>query len=376
MPVEREEATKEKRARYRKIEVRMWGDEKFRNLSPMPPCGQGLWVYLLTGPHTSAIPGLFRVGRAAMAEELDWDIEAFDEAFREAFQQGMVKADWKAKVVWVPNSLPCNKPESPNVVTSWRDSWELLPECDLKREAYEFMRGFICGLGEAFERAFHKAIVKPSLKDIPKTIGNQEQEQEQEQLTGTDKVKTLVELALDVSDQNAEESGPAVPEQQHPGLPGVEPAAHPAATGARGYGADVSTLPKHDVEAELIAYLNEKAGRSFEAVESNRKLVRGRLAEGATPEKIRAVIDAKVEQWQDDPKMAQYLQPATLFNSTKFAQYVGALGARMPAPTPMRLQRSEKFDPLAYVNQIHAHTENDHERHADCTDVQFVEVDR
>lgn len=25
-----------------------------------------------------------------MAEELDWDIEAFDEAFREVFQQGML----------------------------------------------------------------------------------------------------------------------------------------------------------------------------------------------------------------------------------------------------------------------------------------------
>jgi hypothetical protein len=161
MSVEREEVVKEKRARYRRIEVRMWGDEKFRNLSPLPPCGQGLWMYLLTGPHTSAIPGLFKAGRAAMAEDLNWELEAFDEAFREAYQQGMVKADWKAKVVWVPNALACNKPESLNVVKSWRDSWDLLPECDLKREAYEHMRAFVCGLGKAFEMAFDMAIVMP-----------------------------------------------------------------------------------------------------------------------------------------------------------------------------------------------------------------------
>lgn len=39
--------------RYRKIEVQMWGDEKFRSLSEIPPCAQGLWLYLLTGTHTS-----------------------------------------------------------------------------------------------------------------------------------------------------------------------------------------------------------------------------------------------------------------------------------------------------------------------------------
>ncbi len=48
--------------------------------------------------HTSPIPGLFRAVRAAMAEELDWEQEAFDKAFREVFMQGMAKADWKALV--------------------------------------------------------------------------------------------------------------------------------------------------------------------------------------------------------------------------------------------------------------------------------------
>jgi Conserved phage C-terminus (Phg_2220_C) len=65
--------------------------------------------------------------------------------------------------------------------------------------------------------------------------------------------------------------------------------------------------------------------------------------------------------------MAHYLQPATLFNSTKFAQYVGALGARMPPLTPMRPHRSEKFDPVARINQ--KRTERSHERNDDFIDV-------
>jgi hypothetical protein len=169
------------KSRYRKIEVRMWGDEKFRALSPMPPSGQALWVFLLTGPHTGPIPGLFRSGRAAMAEELDWPVEAFDEAFQEVLSQDMAQADWKAKVVWIPKAISCNRPESPNVVLSWGSEWALIPECDLKREAYEVLKSSIHALGEGFAKAFDKAFEKPSAKPSPKTCRNQEQEQEQEQ---------------------------------------------------------------------------------------------------------------------------------------------------------------------------------------------------
>jgi hypothetical protein len=163
--------------RYRKIEVRMWGDEKFRALSPLPPCGQGLWLFLLTGAHTGPIPGLFRAGRAALAEELGWAQEAFDKAFAEVFQLGIAKADWRARVVWIPNAIKCNLPQSPNVVISWACEWHLIPECDLKREAFETIKSVIYGVGEEFRKAFDKTFQKPSVKTMP----NQEQEQEQEQ---------------------------------------------------------------------------------------------------------------------------------------------------------------------------------------------------
>ena len=168
-------------SRYRKIQVRTWGDEKFRKLSPLPPCGQGLWFYLLTGPHTGPIPGLFRAGRAAMAEDLGWPLEAFDKAFGEAFREGMVKADFEARFLWVPNALKHNKPESPNVVTSWGAEFDLLPECSLKAEAYEAIKAFVFNIGEAYGKAFDKAFTKPSAKPSAKAMPNQEQEQEQEQ---------------------------------------------------------------------------------------------------------------------------------------------------------------------------------------------------
>ena len=179
-------------SRYLKVEVRTWGDEKFRKLSPMPPCGQGLWLYLMTGPHTNSIPGLFRAGRAALAEELGWSLEAFDEAFAEVSREGMAKADWGNRVVWIPKAIKHNKPENPNVVTSWRGELEIVPECDLKDEAMLCLREAMSAMSPAFSGAFAalgnsvKPSRKPSVKPLPKTsakaMANQEQEQEQKRL--------------------------------------------------------------------------------------------------------------------------------------------------------------------------------------------------
>lgn len=153
----------------------------------MLPCGQGLWLYLITGPHTTAIPGLFRAGRAGMAEELGWPVEAFDKAFQEASSQGMVKADFEHRVVWLPNAIKHNKPASPNVVTSWAAGLELIPECDLKTEALAGLGAFLGTLDSSYLKTFHaickfskKLSPKPSRKPSNKAMPNQEQEPEQQ----------------------------------------------------------------------------------------------------------------------------------------------------------------------------------------------------
>lgn len=84
---------------------------------------------------------------------------------------------------------------------------------------------------------------------------------------------------------------------------------------------------KPDVAAaEIIEYLNAKAGTRFRPVKANLALVKARMAEGASPEDCRAVIESKIAEWLGDEKMAQYLRPKSLFNATNFAQYSGLLG--------------------------------------------------
>lgn len=153
---------------YRKVKITMWDDPKFRALTPLPPSGQSLFIYLLTSPFTGIIPGLFKAGRAALAEELGWEQEAFDLALGEGLSLGMVKADLKARVFWLPNAAAHNPPASVNVIKSWVRSFELLPECELKWEAWHSLQATCYGVSEAMGKAFDMAM--PLAKDKPSPL--------------------------------------------------------------------------------------------------------------------------------------------------------------------------------------------------------------
>jgi uncharacterized phage protein (TIGR02220 family) len=83
-----------------------------------------------------------------------------------------------------------------------------------------------------------------------------------------------------------------------------------------------------DTHAQLILdFLNHKAGRNYRPTPINLGFIRARLQAGATVDQCRAIIGRKTALWKSDPKMNQFLRPATLFNETKFEQYLGELPA-------------------------------------------------
>lgn len=166
-------------ARYAKIDRRMYADEKYRRLTQPAPCGQVLWWHLLAGRQAGIIPGLCSIGESAFAEQLNWPLRGFRAAFREVMREKMVEVDWQARVVWVPNAIRYNSPHNPNVVRSWGDSWDELPECELKVKAWNHLKGFMESLGKGFAEAFRQACPNHSANHSP--IQEQEQEQEQEQ---------------------------------------------------------------------------------------------------------------------------------------------------------------------------------------------------
>jgi hypothetical protein len=154
----------------------MWDDDRFKELSKPKPNGQTLWVYLLTGPHTNAFPGVFVSGEAAMAEALDWPFLPFRRIFKEILDSGMAQYDQKSRLVYLPKAVLHNPPQSPNVVKAWRKVYEQLPDCDLKFDLHHqtILNLRSLGFGEDFTKALGEALPKAFTKGSGKPFANQD----------------------------------------------------------------------------------------------------------------------------------------------------------------------------------------------------------
>lgn len=82
---------------------------------------------------------------------------------------------------------------------------------------------------------------------------------------------------------------------------------------------------KPDCAREILAFLNDATNSNYRPVPSNLSKIEARLNEGATVDEIQRVITRKAAEWLGTT-MEKYLRPDTLFNATKYNQYVGQLG--------------------------------------------------
>lgn len=139
-------------SRFRKIEVRIWNDMKFRKLSRDAKL---LFLMLLTHPSTTPL-GFGRWHKSSMAEELGWDTDGvFETAFAELQVARMVAYDRSGPLYWMPNFLKYNLPANPNVVVSWASLPDLIPEGNLKGE---ILYSTVQTLREECSDAFFKAL--------------------------------------------------------------------------------------------------------------------------------------------------------------------------------------------------------------------------
>jgi len=96
--------------------------------------------------------------------------------------------------------------------------------------------------------------------------------------------------------------------------------------------------PLWEQAENLLAFLNRKAGKNYQARKPNKdptvslKAVHALLKQGYTEEQVRKVIANRKLKWGDDPKMREYLRPDTLFRPSKFEQYLGELGVTHAMP--------------------------------------------
>lgn len=117
-----------------------------------------------------------------------------------------------------------------------------------------------------------------------------------------------------------------------PGSPSPSPSPSPSVEELKNNTNTVGQAPRHARDNGLrtealsvLEWLNDKAGKNFPSSEANLDFIRGRLKEGFLPEQLKAIVSRKVRESAEGEFDRKYLRPATLFNKTKFSQYVGEL---------------------------------------------------
>lgn len=143
---------------FRKIDVRIWNDAKFRTLSVEGKLG---FIQLLTHPNMTAL-GAMRATPDGLAAELETGRkdfrEAFAEAFRDVIAKGMADYDDDARLIALPNFIKYNPPTSPNVIKAWVNALEYLPECALKAVVVQRAVAFAEGMSKGFQKAIPEGL--------------------------------------------------------------------------------------------------------------------------------------------------------------------------------------------------------------------------
>jgi hypothetical protein len=104
----------------------MWDDERFVALSFEAKL---VWLCILTGPQTTALPGLSSCGLATLSEVSRYGIDTVSKAIAELSAAGMVLFNPTCRVLSVPNAPKYNPCANAKVLTGWFSLWKNIPEC-------------------------------------------------------------------------------------------------------------------------------------------------------------------------------------------------------------------------------------------------------
>ena len=142
------------KVRYNEISQRTWNSQGFRGLSDDAKL---LWLFFLTGPIRTPLPGIYNIGAGGCLDYLRWEPKKFQDAWDELEGLGMAVADWDINVLYLPNWSQHNRPpNSSNVLKGRLKLLGNIPDCDLKALYISQLKNLCEELGETFEESFRE----------------------------------------------------------------------------------------------------------------------------------------------------------------------------------------------------------------------------
>ena len=152
-------APKEHKHQHRKVACKIWNDAWFVRQTDN---GKLLFLYLLTSQHTTSF-GARKGTIKGLAAEMNWSTKKTKLAITDALLNQKVLLNVKEQVIYLPNFLTYNKPETPNVVRSWFTLLDTIPEGETKKIILKNTEGFIKGYGKGFQEAYAEIMRKALL---------------------------------------------------------------------------------------------------------------------------------------------------------------------------------------------------------------------
>lgn len=140
---------------YNKANRDLHCEERYRQL-----CADARLVlmHLILCPETTPLPGLVRIRRSTLIEDLPMTPRRFAAAWSQLEALAYVKADWDAGLVWIVDGLEHNPPENPNTVRGWSKHLPLLPHCALRIEAQQQILVSLSRRGEGFAESAREVL--------------------------------------------------------------------------------------------------------------------------------------------------------------------------------------------------------------------------
>lgn len=122
---------------YRKLDPELWDDERFIALSDTAKL---VWLALITGPQTGALPGLQIADHLVLASTLRKEPEPVRAALAEIEAAGMCEVDSRLRLIRMPKAPRRNLPANENVLRSWWNAWRSMPSSPLKTRHLESVK--------------------------------------------------------------------------------------------------------------------------------------------------------------------------------------------------------------------------------------------
>jgi uncharacterized phage protein (TIGR02220 family) len=314
---------------YRTIQIKFW-DNEARKLSPLAKL---LSVYLLTCKHGNML-GCFIIPIAYIVEDLELSTDEVLTALKELEEKNLCAYDVAHRRIFLNHFIALDPIKNPKQAQCVRKIFsEISDDCALLPLVADGLLKHGRFLQEDFVADLRRIIPKQE-PTIPLNCGSSESpNSKEESIFFRPEINTETECAPHTAPASeGQTQSPVVPEleKNNSALPTDHAACLPPVELPPPQIPNNRDLKKQAVE--ILNFLNEKAGKSYRPVEPNLILIFARLKTGASVEDCQKVIMKKTNEWRSDPKMSEYLRPATLFNATKFEQYLGECASSKAPP--------------------------------------------